>query len=142
MKPILKLNNISFSYMSASEQITIIDSLSLEVFSGEIISIIGPEKCGKSTILSIICGLTNPTCGYISCNKTHIGYMFRMAIYSNGIISTVISRNTIIIHQPSINTLKSIHLFLKNVQTLIPANAVIKKLLLSKFLLLSLIYFF
>lgn len=75
MKPILKLNNISFSYMSASEQITIIDSLSLEVFSGEIISIIGPEKCGKSTILSIICGLTSPTCGYISCNKTHIGYM-------------------------------------------------------------------
>ena len=75
MKPILKLNNISFSYMSTSEQITIIDSLSLEVFPGEIISIIGPEKCGKSTILSIICGLTNPTCGYINCSKTHIGYM-------------------------------------------------------------------
>lgn len=75
MKPILKLNNISFSYMSASEQITIIDSLSLEVFPGEIISIIGPEKCGKSTILSIICGLTNPTYGYINCSKTHIGYM-------------------------------------------------------------------
>ena len=75
MKPILKLNNISFSYMSTSEQITIIDSLSLEVFPGEIISIIGPEKCGKSTILSIICGLTNPTYGYINCSKTHIGYM-------------------------------------------------------------------
>lgn len=75
MKPILKLNNISFSYISDSNPVTIIDSLSLEVFPGEIISIIGPEKCGKSTIFSIICGLLEPTSGYVSCYNTHIGYM-------------------------------------------------------------------
>ena len=75
MNPIITMKNISFIYDCLEKKQKIIENLSFEIFHNEIVSIVGPEKCGKSTILSLICGIIEPTNGYISCKNTHIGYM-------------------------------------------------------------------
>jgi NitT/TauT family transport system ATP-binding protein len=42
-----------------------LDGFSLDVFSGEFVSVLGPSGCGKSTALRLIAGLTEPTSGKI-----------------------------------------------------------------------------
>ena len=42
--------------------------LSLEVFKGELISLLGPSGCGKTTALRIIAGLVRPTSGTVRMN--------------------------------------------------------------------------
>ena len=43
----------------------VINSLNLEIKSGEFISFLGPSGCGKSTLLRLIAGLDSPTAGQI-----------------------------------------------------------------------------
>ncbi len=43
-----------------------LDGLSLELASGEAVSIIGPSGCGKSTLLRLAAGLMQPTSGTVS----------------------------------------------------------------------------
>ncbi len=42
-----------------------LDSLDLEVASGEVVALLGPSGCGKSTTLQLIAGFTEPTAGTI-----------------------------------------------------------------------------
>jgi lipoprotein-releasing system ATP-binding protein len=44
----------------------ILDSLTLQVDSGESVTVTGPSGCGKSTLLSCLAGLTSPTRGTIT----------------------------------------------------------------------------
>ena len=44
---------------------TAVDSLSLEIFEGEFLSIMGPSGCGKTTTLRMLAGLEEPTLGEI-----------------------------------------------------------------------------
>jgi NitT/TauT family transport system ATP-binding protein len=43
--------------------ITALDSVDLDVGSGEFFSLLGPSGCGKTTLLRIIAGLSEPTAG-------------------------------------------------------------------------------
>jgi ABC-type nitrate/sulfonate/bicarbonate transport system ATPase subunit len=43
-----------------------LDSISLSIVAGELVSIIGPSGCGKSTLLRLIAGLDTPDSGEIS----------------------------------------------------------------------------
>lgn len=49
-----------------------LDSLSLHISPGEIISLVGGSGCGKSTLLRIISGLDLPTSGSVSINYDRI----------------------------------------------------------------------
>jgi ABC-type nitrate/sulfonate/bicarbonate transport system ATPase subunit len=51
---LLYLSNVSFIYPNGVQAL---NSFSLSIRSGEVISIIGPSGCGKSTLLAIIAGL-------------------------------------------------------------------------------------
>jgi ABC-type nitrate/sulfonate/bicarbonate transport system ATPase subunit len=44
-----------------------LDGMSLEVGSGEIVTVVGPSGCGKSTLLDLICGLQRPDSGTVEC---------------------------------------------------------------------------
>ncbi len=59
--PILELKNVSAGYGN----IQAIKSISLQVFPGEIVTIIGANGAGKSTTLMTICGIVKPTEGEI-----------------------------------------------------------------------------
>lgn len=68
----ISLNNIKKSYGFKN----ILDGLSIEIKTGEKVSLIGENCCGKSTILNIISSLENIDSGVVSIRKNStIGYL-------------------------------------------------------------------
>ena len=73
---ILKITNLRKRYHSINDEILAIDDINLEIYKGEIISIVGPSGCGKSTLLSILANLEDKSSGEIDfVNNTTYGYM-------------------------------------------------------------------
>ncbi|MDC1155536.1 ATP-binding cassette domain-containing protein [Candidatus Pelagibacter sp.] len=64
-KAILKLNKISLKFGRKM----ILENLSLQLNSGQILGLLGPNGVGKSTIFNIITGLISPDFGSISINS-------------------------------------------------------------------------
>lgn len=50
---------------SGPELLTILDSVDLEIASGESVAILGPSGSGKSTLLGLMAGLDRPTEGEV-----------------------------------------------------------------------------
>lgn len=63
----LKLDRVSKSFAKVeNDEVThALNEVSIEMGSGEFISLVGPSGCGKSTILRLIAGLINPTSGKV-----------------------------------------------------------------------------
>ena len=58
---ILEVNNVFSGY----GEIEILHGVSIDVYENEIVTIIGPNGCGKSTLMKTIFGLLRPTSGSI-----------------------------------------------------------------------------
>jgi NitT/TauT family transport system ATP-binding protein len=58
-------DNITHYYQQKPESHPILQGVSLEVRSGEILAIVGASGCGKSTLLRLLAGLVKPTAGEI-----------------------------------------------------------------------------
>lgn len=71
MPPVLQISDLTFAYSPSSR--TIIESLGLDVQSGEIVSILGASGCGKSTLLNLIAGLLQAQSGAITLSGTEDG---------------------------------------------------------------------
>lgn len=59
----IQLNDVSLDYIDNGDAFHALDHLNFSVKEGEFVSIIGASGCGKSTTLSILSGLRNPTDG-------------------------------------------------------------------------------
>jgi NitT/TauT family transport system ATP-binding protein len=71
--PCIQAKDITLTFRPKNrEAVTAIARLSLEVASGEFVSIVGPSGCGKSTFLSILLGLLKPDNGEIELNGKRI----------------------------------------------------------------------
>src|SRR5512136_951401 len=62
---LVELRNISKIYRVGDEEIRALDNVTLDIESGEFISIIGPSGSGKSTLMHILGCLDSPTQGSI-----------------------------------------------------------------------------
>lgn len=62
----LELINLNF----AIDKLTLFEGLNLKFTAGQILGIVGKSGTGKSTLLEIILGLTNPTSGQVLINTT------------------------------------------------------------------------
>jgi cobalt/nickel transport system ATP-binding protein len=69
MPEIYNLNNVSFSYLQSHKALT---NINLKINEGEILSIIGANGTGKSTLLHLLCGLIFPSQGQIVFKGTEI----------------------------------------------------------------------
>ncbi len=69
---LVELRNVSKIYHLGGEEIRALDDLSLDIESGEFISIIGPSGSGKSTLMHILGCLDSPTKGTIQLDGTMI----------------------------------------------------------------------
>ena len=63
---------LSKYYGNKENQVTALDKASLEIESGEFISITGPSGSGKSTLLHLLSGLDRPDSGSVLYNKQNI----------------------------------------------------------------------
>jgi NitT/TauT family transport system ATP-binding protein len=65
--PLIELRHVSKSYAGTdgSPQVTVLDDISLEIREGEVLALLGQSGSGKSTILRLMAGLTEPTQGAV-----------------------------------------------------------------------------
>jgi putative ABC transport system ATP-binding protein len=62
--PLIRLADVVKRF-DGRRQVVALDGISLEIASGEMVSIVGPSGSGKSTLLNLIGGLDRPTSGEI-----------------------------------------------------------------------------
>ena len=60
----IELKNISFSYYGKK----ILDGITLDIREGELCGIIGPNGCGKTTLIRLLSRMTSPEGGEIKLN--------------------------------------------------------------------------
>src|ERR1700741_4388640 len=65
--PLIELRHVSKSYVGADggPPVTVLDDISLEIREGEMVALLGQSGSGKSTILRLMAGLTEPTKGAV-----------------------------------------------------------------------------
>jgi len=61
--PIVSIHSLSKIYRQGEIDVTALDSVRLDIASGEFLSLMGPSGSGKSTLLHIIAGIDRPTSG-------------------------------------------------------------------------------
>ncbi|MBP1849200.1 ABC transporter ATP-binding protein [Rhizobium halophytocola] len=65
--PLIELEKVSVHFASQDgARVTALQSLNLQIRSGEIMSLVGPSGCGKSTTLRLIAGLQQPSEGMLT----------------------------------------------------------------------------
>ena len=67
---VLECRNITKSYKSG---VNVLDNFSLEIPEGKIVGLLGPNGCGKSTLIKLIAGLLRPNSGTILVGDEEIG---------------------------------------------------------------------
>ena len=63
MAPIVSIRNLTKSYATGFQALKGVD---LDIEQGEILALLGPNGAGKTTMISIICGIVNPTGGSVT----------------------------------------------------------------------------
>jgi len=64
-EPIVQVRNVHKFFTRGSEQIDVLNDLSLDVPEGEYLGLMGPSGSGKTTLLNLIAGLDQPSSGQI-----------------------------------------------------------------------------
>ena len=104
----LEVRGVSYSYHSLEGETLALSDISFSVESGQFLSIVGPSVCGKSTLLSLLCGLLLPDQGEIlldgaplSRDMSTVGYMLQKdhllewrTIYKNILLGLEIRRES------------------------------------------------
>ena len=76
MQPVISISNLTKTYPGGLKAL---DNVSLDVSEGEILALLGPNGAGKPTMISIVCGLVNPTSGSVTVAGHDIIEDFRAA---------------------------------------------------------------
>ncbi len=91
--PIVSIRNLSKSYKRGSQSIPVLRDISIEVETGEFLSLMGPSGSGKTTLLNLIAGIDNADSGSLEVGgvdisqlnesqlskwrSTHVGFIFQ-----------------------------------------------------------------
>jgi len=75
MASIVEIRNLTKTFSRGSEQIRVLDSLSLNVPEGQFLALMGPSGSGKTTLLNLIAGLDSPSRGAIQVGAIDISTM-------------------------------------------------------------------
>src|SRR5713101_774416 len=74
-EPIVQVAGVHKYFTRGSEQIDVLQDLSLEVQEGEFLGLMGPSGSGKTTLLNLIAGLDKPSQGDIWVGENKISQM-------------------------------------------------------------------
>jgi ABC-type nitrate/sulfonate/bicarbonate transport system ATPase subunit len=67
----LEVTGLAYAYEGA-RRTQVLDGLSLDVHDGELVAIVGPVGCGKTTFLRIVAGFLTPTRGAVLCDGVQV----------------------------------------------------------------------
>lgn len=73
---ILVFKGVSMTFPDGTHAL---DTTDFGVGAGEFVTVVGPSGCGKSTLLRIASGLTPPTTGSVTVDRSSLGYVFQDA---------------------------------------------------------------
>src|SRR5207248_3532244 len=62
----VRLRNVTKLYRSRRESIAAVSNINIDLAPGEFVSLIGPDGCGKSTLMSMVAGLIPVSSGTVS----------------------------------------------------------------------------
>ncbi len=65
MRPFLEISALNKTFPTPKGPLTVVENFNLHVHKGEFIALIGHSGCGKSTVLSMVAGLAEPSEGGI-----------------------------------------------------------------------------
>ena len=80
-KPVIELNNISKSFPGVQA----LKNVSMKIYPGEVVSIIGQNGAGKSTLMNIIGGILKPDAGEIKIDGIPVNFKSPMDSTKKGI---------------------------------------------------------
>ena len=66
---LIKIEQLSYSYMAAVSPVPVLDGLTFDLEPGEITMLMGPSGCGKSTLLRVLMGIEKAATGQLSCDE-------------------------------------------------------------------------
>ena len=72
LQPILRANSLTKQVQTGETQLTILQSINLEINAGEAVAIVGASGSGKSTLLGLLAGLDVPSEGEVFLNNVDI----------------------------------------------------------------------
>ncbi|MDZ4850079.1 MAG: ABC transporter ATP-binding protein [Pirellulaceae bacterium] len=70
--PIIETRSVTKSFGTKEVQVEVLRGISLKIFSGEFVAIMGPSGSGKSTLLSILGGIEPPSSGEVILKGTNL----------------------------------------------------------------------
>ncbi|WP_145861259.1 ABC transporter ATP-binding protein [Pedobacter suwonensis] len=74
-KPLITIKEIGRKYVIGSEVIHALKSVSLDIYKGEFVALMGPSGSGKSTLMNILGCLDTPSSGTYVLNGTNVSQM-------------------------------------------------------------------
>ena len=80
---ILSASNLSIGYATKKEKIIIASNLNLNLQAGKLISLVGANGIGKSTLLRTLCGIQKSISGTVSLNEKDIQSFEPLALAQN-----------------------------------------------------------
>lgn len=69
MQPLLEINRLCITFESSNGNIEVLKDISFSLERGEFLCVVGPNGCGKTTLLHIIAGFLEPSSGNITINR-------------------------------------------------------------------------
>jgi len=77
---LIELRDVSKSYKRDSNEIAVLDRVTIQVPEGEYLGLMGPSGSGKSTLLNLLAGIDRPTRGTIRIGDTDISRLSESAL--------------------------------------------------------------
>lgn len=88
MQPIISIKQLGKTYASGHSAL---EDINLDIQRGEILALLGPNGAGKTTMISIICGIVNPSSGSVTVDGHDIIDDYRGARSKIGLVPQELS---------------------------------------------------
>lgn len=69
---VIRVRGLRKEYLTGRGRLVLFDNLSLDIFEGEMLAIVGQSGAGKSTLLHMLGALDTPSGGDVYCASTHL----------------------------------------------------------------------